>query len=334
MTVTDEVGVSLGSVGTFTCSADLELGDNSVDLGVKGGSMVLSGQLIGAATTKLNLDVGDVIAGDGHSAIYNGTLRLAATNNDLFLGTIDVGQTRLNLNAVNGLRQATVNLVDSDNRFTYVDNALLGALSGTHDIQLSNRLRVGNRNSDASYSGDLNGTGSLTKVGTGAWELSGSGTFSGTTTVANGRIRFASANALRSSPLMINAQDGLDLDTHSIDANVHSLSGTGLINIRDNTLALTGHLDADVTYAGVLRDGRHGGFLTVNTTGSGKQILSGDSSSDNSIGFSLLSGTLQITGIEQMGGAVQDNGSHLVMGTWSCSPAKFHPGQACVVRGQ
>jgi len=49
-------------------------------------------------------------------------------------------------------------------------------------------LSVGNNNVSSTYSGVLSGGGSLTKIGTGRWILSGTNTYTGGTVVSNGNL--------------------------------------------------------------------------------------------------------------------------------------------------
>ncbi|MEP4076256.1 beta strand repeat-containing protein [Haloferula sp.] len=294
-----ELGVAL-SGGSFTCSADIELGDDEVAVGVKGGTATISGELIGGASSTLDLDSGAVVVGDGTSGITGGTLRLSASNNDSFTGTIDVGKTLLDLNSTTGLRNATVNLVNINNRFTYNDNALLGELTGTHNISLANRLRVGNNDSNHTFGGRLDGNGTLTKVGSGVWTLSNTGNNTGSTVISSGEIRLNHADALQSSPLSIDTANGLDITTNSIDANLHSLDGSGRLFIGNQTLTLGGNLSSNVTYDGELADDQNFGTVVINTSGSGKQILTANNSNLFSE-FKLLSGTLQINDNTQLG---------------------------------
>jgi len=70
----------------------------------------------------------------------------------------------------------------------------LGGLTGPGTLALSNSassavaLSVGNNNSNTTYSGKLTGSGSLTKIGSGILLLSGSNTYSGPTTINQGKL--------------------------------------------------------------------------------------------------------------------------------------------------
>lgn len=70
----------------------------------------------------------------------------------------------------------------------------MGGLSGNLDLALSNNisaavaLTVGGNNQNNTYSGNLSGTGSLTKIGTGNFTLSGNLAYTGNTTISTGTL--------------------------------------------------------------------------------------------------------------------------------------------------
>ena len=72
--------------------------------------------------------------------------------------------------------------------------ATLGGLTGPGTLRLANTssatvaLKVGNSNASTTFSGELNGAGSLTLVGDGTLLLSGSDDYSGGTTVDDGTL--------------------------------------------------------------------------------------------------------------------------------------------------
>jgi autotransporter-associated beta strand protein len=71
-------------------------------------------------------------------------------------------------------------------------NVVLGGLQGSRDLAIAPfaTLTVGNNNSSTAYSGGMNGDGSaLVKVGNGSLVLTGSNTYSGGTTIADGRLQ-------------------------------------------------------------------------------------------------------------------------------------------------
>ena len=78
--------------------------------------------------------------------------------------------------------------------FGSLTSAMFGGLTGPGTVSLTNTsasavaLSVGNNNANTTFSGKLQGSGSLTKVGSGALLLTGSNTFTGGTAVQSGRL--------------------------------------------------------------------------------------------------------------------------------------------------
>ena len=72
--------------------------------------------------------------------------------------------------------------------------ATLGGLTGPGTLGLTNTasaavaLSVGNNNASTTFSGMLQGAGSLTKIGSGVLALSGSNTYTGPTTISQGKL--------------------------------------------------------------------------------------------------------------------------------------------------
>jgi autotransporter-associated beta strand protein len=88
---------------------------------------------------------------------------------------------------------ARVNLTGgqiSVNNTTDGGSVSLGEVKGTGGtITLANvALTVGALNTDASYAGTIGVLGSLIKVGTGTWTLTGASTYAGTTTISGGTV--------------------------------------------------------------------------------------------------------------------------------------------------
>ena len=100
----------------------------------------------------------------------------------------------------------------------------IGSLAGTGPVKLGvSPLSAGADNTDTSYGGQITGTGSLLKQGTGTWQL---GTLSdqylGVTVVNAGTLKVQ--NSIQFSPVTVNA--GGTLAGHGTVANVTSVGGT------------------------------------------------------------------------------------------------------------
>ncbi|MCU0947639.1 MAG: autotransporter-associated beta strand repeat-containing protein, partial [Porphyrobacter sp.] len=170
----------------------------------------------GAAATLLTLQssqnstFGGVI-GNGTSAVaidkvQNGTLTLTGNNSYTGTTTISAGTLRIG----NG---GTTGTLGSGN---VVNNAAL----------------VFNRSDNVTLAGALSGTGTLTKLGTGALTLSGNNNFTGTTFVNEGTLTLASLNALGIAHAGTIVAAGATLATNSsvLVAGPITLNGDGFNN--------------------------------------------------------------------------------------------------------
>ncbi len=93
----------------------------------------------------------------------------------------------------------------------------IGSLDGSGNVILgSNELGVGSNNLNTTFSGVIQGSGSLTKIGTGPLTLSGSNTYTGGTTVRRGR-------------LVVNNTVGSGTGSGAVRVNAGILAGRGTI---------------------------------------------------------------------------------------------------------
>jgi autotransporter-associated beta strand protein len=130
-------------------------------------------------------------------------------------------------------------------------------------------------------SGILSGNYNLNKTGAGTLTLTGANTFSGTTTINNGKVKLGGATALQNSAYDTTGSTGaIGLDV--TDYATPTLGG--LAGSVDLATAITGYsgvtglplnpqAGVTVTYGGVIADGS--GAMTLTKTGSGTQILTG-----------------------------------------------------------
>ncbi|MFI4860430.1 MAG: autotransporter-associated beta strand repeat-containing protein [Phycisphaerales bacterium JB063] len=80
---------------------------------------------------------------------------------------------------------------------------------------------------------------SLTKTGSGTLVLPTANTFSTLTFISGGTVQLAHADALVNSIVQLNADNGLDIFTHQINANLAGLAGTGDLNLGAQNLTVT-----------------------------------------------------------------------------------------------
>jgi autotransporter-associated beta strand protein len=185
---------------------------------LSGGSRALTitiARTDGSGNVTINGAIGD--DGNGYGlTVRSGGLTpandvLVLTGNNTFSGDTRVVDGALRLGAASGtttlaLQNSTLNLQAGDAGSvafgaaadTTIINATIGGLKGARDLALQNMnttpaavaLTVGGNGQSTTYSGALTGSGSLTKVGSGTLQMSGVNTYSGTTVITAGALRF------------------------------------------------------------------------------------------------------------------------------------------------
>jgi len=200
-------------------------------------------QIDNAATTFF----GSIAGSAAVSKNGSGTLTLAAAN-PLFTGSWTIQSGVLNITDPLALAPASVTINVNDGlNITSNSSAGLGALSGSGNLNLgSTALSVGTNNLDSTYAGRLAAasatSGSLKKVGTGNFTLSGSGSAfnslsaeSGTTTLNGSSITLGGLFAVGGT-----AAVGTCLMTNGATLNVNSSS----------TMVVTGGTNTSLTMDG------------------------------------------------------------------------------------
>jgi len=321
----------------FAGSHDLDMGSGSVTLNAArtvtvnastlrvGGSFSFGSQYsfakAGAGTLRLDGAVGTMI---GTVTVNAGTLILGGTNT--YVGDTRIAAGNLILANSFALGKSRLNLLGTDTgtwSFSTLTNVVLGSLKGNRPLGLTNasgaavELRVGNNNGYTSgdyYYGTMSGSGSLTKVGSGTWQMGGgggqgSGTYSGDTTVVAGTLQVGRNDVFPhgAGKGNFNIQssgtfDFLDRSTFTFNGlfgggTITSSDIGGLPNPANQTLTV-GDGNANGSFSGVIhewpRSGKTAGKISLVKIGTGTQVLSGVSSySRDTI---VNGGTLQVDG--------------------------------------
>ena len=199
---------SLGSAGTYNLTGGALLvpgirGTGAFNLG--GGTLVANASFSTSQAMTLtgngNINTGGypvtlfgVLSGPGGlSKIGSGPLTLATANT--FGGNTLVSGGTLALGSSLALQNSTLDSSGSGVlSFGSLVSATLGGLTGPGMLSLANSassaiaLTVGANNAGTTFSGMLEGAGGLTKVGGGVLALSGSNTYSGPTTISQGKL--------------------------------------------------------------------------------------------------------------------------------------------------
>lgn len=317
---TNVLGADIAS-GTATYSGSLTL--NNVTTGgtagaiqlksvQSGGTVVFSGNIVdgntgqavlrdltitGLGTVRLS---GSANTYSGNTIINSGTLQLGA-NNVLPDGS---GKGNVTFNPSSGT--ATIDI----NGRTETINGLSSSGAGTSVVDNSTgagSLSVGNNNASSTFAGSIRstaGTLALTKLGTGTLTLSGSNSYTGTTTISNGTLAVTGSGTLGSSNnrlaigtaggtldlgattqlvdnVLINGASTITNGTLSIGANTNQSGGTGIFQIMTGSYANT--IGANLTFTGTTNAGTVNVFR-INDGYNGTTTINGAVTVSNNLG--------------------------------------------------
>jgi fibronectin-binding autotransporter adhesin len=142
------------------------------------------------------------------------------------------------------------------------DNTIALGLTPT-----SGAMRIDSESGTLTVSGNIGGTGGLTKVGTGTLFLTGNNAYDGGTTLNGGTLRLGSANALRTNneTALTFTSGTLDLNGFNATLNDFTLSSGSQILLGGGNLAM-GLISGTRTFGGVISG-------SGNVTKQGTQLL-------------------------------------------------------------
>jgi fibronectin-binding autotransporter adhesin len=269
-------------------------------------------------------------ASGGISLAGTGTLVLGGSNS--YSGATTVSGGTLNLENSLALQNSTLNANGGGIAFNaaVASHAFtLGGLSGTANFALSDSagnpvaLTVGHNNSFSTFQGNMSGSGSLTKIGSGTLTLSSDQSYTGNTFINGGTLQVGDNATLQNSLLGSNAAGVLDSPANDTSPSVLGLTGTGALTLSPaiSGLSLNRPSGATQAYSGNLTALNPNFALTMN--GPGMQTLSGS----NTYGGSTYvnGGTLNLNGTHMStntlyvapGGVVNVNGTETINGATS-----------------
>jgi autotransporter-associated beta strand protein len=234
-----------------------------------------------------------------------GVMAFGGTNNYKGGTTIIAGFIRLNNS--NAVQNSTITLnVDNGLQFGGgIGTFVLGGLSGANSLSLTDLLgapvtiQVGNNSTFSGYSGILNGSGGLMKVGIDTLQLTGTNLYTGNTAISNGILQLVEPAALDVTPVISLLSSSAVLDPSG------RTDDTVTIGV-NQTLAGIGSVNGVLTNLGLVSPGLGAstGVLTVagNVKLSGKTAMKLDkANATNDLLFSFGSitygGTLVITNL-------------------------------------
>jgi autotransporter-associated beta strand protein len=198
----------------------------------------------GSATVSIQPGAGTgIISGTGGlSKDGSGALQLGAANS--FTGDTNIIAGTLKLSNSNALAKSTLNynvgtLVFDPGVSTHA--FIFGGLSGSKDISLQDAsnnpiaLTVGNNDNSTSYSGNLSGSGSLTKIGAGTSTFTGALSYSGKTSVLGGVLDIMDFNNAHATIEVLGANT--QLTARSIVADTLIIGSSGQASDFASTVA-------------------------------------------------------------------------------------------------
>ncbi len=218
--------------------------------GTYSGSIQDAGNLTlsGSGTFQLN---GANNTYSGTTTVNSGTLRAGTDNafspNSAII-TANAGSATV---ALNGKDQTIASISGGG---TNGGNVTFGSLIFRNTLTLNGTY--------GTYSGAIQGRGNLTLNGTGTFQLLGSNTYNGTTTINAGTLQAGADNTFSSSSGMVVNGGVLDLNGHP--NTISSLSGSGDVTLGANTGILTISGNNATTYSGQMSGS---GGLTQQGTG-------------------------------------------------------------------
>ncbi|MES2207138.1 MAG: autotransporter-associated beta strand repeat-containing protein [Pseudomonadota bacterium] len=265
-------GGGIRATGAFTLS-------NAITLGASGGILEMAE----------DATVSGVISGSGNLT-KTGSSKLTLSGTNTYTGTTTVSAGQLTLEGGASLADSTAVTVASGATLFLQDNdETIGSLTGEGTVTLNGgSLTVGGDNTSTTYSGiiedGIDGAQNLIKTGTGTLSLSGSNTFTGTTTVRDGGV------------LSVEGDSNLGSGTLTLNGGTLTVTGTGTI---DNAIA-TGFDGATVSNAdAVTLSGVISGSYALTKQGAGTLTLTGTNTYSGST--TLSSGTLSIASDSNLG---------------------------------
>lgn len=195
--VTVNAGGGVEGVGAQALGNQIVLNGGTLG-GVGGGFDTYNGVVTVNASSRLQSGGGGIISlaggltGSGSlTKIGTGTISLLTDNSTTYSGalTINAGTIQANAPGALGTGAMTVNGTVGLN-----DNAqTVGSLAGKGIVNLGGAiLTVGADNASTTFTGTINGSGGITKMGTGVLTLGGTNNYTGATTVTGGILRLES----------------------------------------------------------------------------------------------------------------------------------------------
>jgi autotransporter-associated beta strand protein/predicted outer membrane repeat protein len=184
--------------------------------------------------------IADLMGTGSVSKMGNGTVILQGTNTYTGGTVVDAGILRAGTagafpnNTPYTLNGGTLDL----NNFALTMSSLSGAAGTT--VALGSALLTVDQASDQTFAGQINGTGGLTKQGSGTLTLAGNNTYTGTTNVNGGILSIAGpSGSIGTSNVQVNAGGTLTGTDNATIGNAVTINANGhLVGTQGQTLAM------------------------------------------------------------------------------------------------
>jgi fibronectin-binding autotransporter adhesin len=249
----------------------LNLADDTETVGVltlTDGSLTGSGNAITGSSISINtgatdsMTVSAILAGSGNlTKTESGSTELSAANTysgstTINAGTLVVSGSLFSRTITNSgtltVSGALDDLTEISNSGSYNVNETdtIKSVSGSGDIAIANSktLTTGDNDNDT-ISGDISGDGGILKTGIGTLTLSGTNSYTGSTTISNGNIKL-SGTLSNSTPVSVSNVSTFDVDATN---TIGSIAGAGIVDIAPGITLSAGNSSAATTFTGIIR---------------------------------------------------------------------------------
>src|SRR5579883_959652 len=303
--------ITAAGSGTLTFNGPISLGAGSVLSATSAtfNGAIATGGYILTMNNSGSASLSGLTGSGGLTMSGSGTLTLSGSNS--YTGPTSVTAGTLQMGIANAISSSSPVSVSSGATFALASNdQTIGSLAGAGTVSLgSAALTLGGDNSSTTFSGAINGTGSLVKNGSGTLTLSGSNSYQGGTTLNAGSISLSNSSGLGTGTATIanNATLTIASALGSAVANNFNLAGT-INDLGSNTLsgAITLAGDSTISTASALTvSGAINGGSALTLSGTGSLTLNGPVG--NNTNLSSISAT--VNSLTLGGGSVKTTGA-------------------------
>ncbi len=310
-----QIDSRITSSGQATPTGIIKTGTNTLTL--TGPNEYTGATAVNAGTLLLVNGNGLGSTGAGTTVASGAQLRLNATNTGFTIGNEALSISGQGVTTGGALRNAAGNNT-YQGKITLAADATIGAASSTTltlDVASGNAIEAANRNLTIDGGGTtvVNdaislGTGGFTKIGSGTTTLAAANSYSGATTISQGRITLSGAGRLGSGAISVaDAHTGtLEFAVTGTNTMANAISGNGALLSSSGVTELNGAVNST-------------GGLTVNTS----TVRVGSSGSVTTAATINHGGTLEVAGTA---GNVQLNSGGTLKGSGTVSALSIASG--------